>query len=128
MKKISFLILVAACFFLACNKNSSPAPNPSKPLQIIISNVTTTLTIYSFSVTEQSTSDTLINIHSQLGNKTYSVNVRSGDVLKLHYFLELEGLDPAVQPVITFSYGGVTMASVTSDSGIISGDKYITIP
>lgn len=111
----------------ACNKNSTPVP-VSKPLQIVISNVTTTLTIYSFSVTEQSSSDTLINIYSQLGNKTYAVNVKPGENLKLHYFLELEGLDPAIQPVISFIYDGATMASVTSDHGIISGDKFVTIP
>ncbi|MBS1528928.1 MAG: hypothetical protein JSU01_01365 [Bacteroidetes bacterium] len=128
MKKILFLVLFGFCFFLACNKDSNSIPAPAKPLQIVISNITTTLTIYSFSVTTQSSSDTLINIHSQTQNQTYHVDVSPGQNLKLHYFLELEGLNPAVQPVITFSYGGVTMASVTSDSGIISGDKIITIP
>ncbi|HVW13293.1 MAG TPA: hypothetical protein VHB54_05715 [Mucilaginibacter sp.] len=128
MKKILPVLLIASCLFLACHKNSNPSPAAGKPLQIVISNVTTTLTIYSFSVTEQPSSDTLINIYSQLGNKTYSVNVHPGDALKLHYFLELEGLNPAVQPVISFIYEGATMARVTSDSGIISGDKYITIP
>ncbi|MBS1527330.1 MAG: hypothetical protein JST19_16880 [Bacteroidetes bacterium] len=126
MKKMLLSILIGCCFLTACHKNSTPAP--ANKLQIVISNVTTTLTIYSFSVTEQPSSDTLINIYSQLGNKTYAVNVKSGEVLKLHYFLELEGLDPAVQPVISFIYDGATMASVTSDSGIISGDKFITIP
>jgi hypothetical protein len=129
MSKMLYAILVGCCFLTACNKNSTPVPaNTQKPLQIVVSNITTTLTIYSFSVTEQLSSDTLINIHSQLGNKTFSVNVHSGDTLRLHYFLELEGLNPAVQPVISFNYEGVPMASITSDSGIISGEKVITIP
>ncbi|HWD86881.1 MAG TPA: hypothetical protein VG367_02060 [Mucilaginibacter sp.] len=129
MKKILYLIFINCFLLIACNKNSNPTPKaPAKPLQIVISDVTTTLTIYSFSVTEQPSSDTLINIYSQLGNKTYTVNVKPGDNLKLHYFLELEGLDPAVQPVISFIYDGIPMASVTSDHGIISGDKFVTIP
>lgn len=98
-----------------------------KPLQIVVSNVTSTLTIFSFSVINQS-SVTLIDIHSQTGNRTYTVNVNSGDILKLNYFLELEGANPSVMPQISFIYDGVTMASVSNDSGIISGEKYITIP
>ena len=128
MKKILFFILISCYFLIACNKNSNPAPKvPAKPLQIVISNVTSTLTIFSFSVINQS-AVTLIDIHSQTGNRTYSVNVNSGDTLKLNYFLELEGPPPAVIPQISFIYDGVTMASVSNDSGIISGAKYITIP
>ena len=113
---------------IACNKTSTPTPKgPAKPLQIVVSNVTSTLTIFSFSVINQS-SVTLIDIHSQTGNRSYSVNVNSGDILKLNYFLELEGPDPAVVPQISFIYDGVTMASVSNNSGIISGAKYITIP
>ena len=114
---------------MACNKNSTPAPESKpKPLQIVVSNITSTLTIYSFSVTEQSSSLKLIDIYSQTENKTFTVNVNSGDVLKLNYFLELEGPSPAVEPVVSFIYDGVTMASVANRSGIISGEKYITIP
>jgi hypothetical protein len=128
MKKILFFILISCCFLIACNKTSTPTPEgPAKPLQIVVSNVTSTLTIFSFSVINQS-SVTLIDIHSQTGNRTYSVNVNSGDTLKLNYFLELEGPDPAVVPQISFIYDGVIMASVSNDSGIISGAKYITIP
>jgi hypothetical protein len=113
---------------MACKKDSNPAPPPAKPLQIVISDITTTLTIYSFSVTEQSSSDTLINIYSQTQNKIYSVNVHSGDVLKLHYFLELEGLSPAVEPHVTFISDGVILASIGNLAGIVSGDKYVTVP
>jgi hypothetical protein len=114
---------------IVCCKRPDPvSPAAARPLRIVVSNITTTLTIYSFSVINQSSSDTLINIYSQLGNRTFTVNVNSGDVLKLNYFLELEGPGPAVQPVISFIYDGGTMASVTSDSGIISGNKFITIP
>lgn len=113
---------------MACNKNSAPTPpGPAKPLQIVISNITTTLTIYSFSVIDQSAA-TLIDIRSQTDNHTYTVNVKHGDVLQLNYFLELEGLRPATDPVITFVYDGVTMASVTNNAGIVSGSKSITIP
>jgi len=126
MKKI--LALICCCVLIACNKNSSPAPKgPPKPLQIVVSNITTTLTIYSFSVVNQS-SVKLIDIHSQTENKTYTVNVNPGDVLKVNYFLELEGLRPATNPVITVVCDGVIMATVTNDAGIISGAKYITVP
>jgi hypothetical protein len=112
----------------ACNKDSNPAPkSPQKPLQIVISNITSTLTIYSFSITNQS-SVKLIDIFSQTENKTYTVNVNSGDILKVNYFLELEGPSPSVEPVISVIYDGVTMASVSNGSGIITGAKYITIP
>jgi len=128
MKKIIFSILIGCCVFIACNKNSNPRPQaPPKPLQIVISNITSTLTIYSFSIINQS-SVKLIDIYSQTENKTYTVNVNSGDVLKLNYFLELEGPSPSVEPVISFIYDGVTMASVTNNAGIVSGAKYITIP
>ncbi len=114
---------------IACNKNLTPTPEGmSQPLQIVVSNITTTLTIYSFSVTKQSSSAKLIDIYSQTENKTYTVHVNSGDVLKLNYFLELEGPSPAVEPVVSFIYDGVTMASVTNNAGIVSGEKYITIP
>jgi hypothetical protein len=113
---------------LACNKNSGPKPeSPSKPLQIVVSNITTTLTIYNFSVVNQS-SVKLINIYAQTDNNTYTVNVHSGDVLQLNYFLELEGLSPATDPVISFVYDRTTMFSVTNHVGIVSGTKYITIP
>ena len=128
MKRILFFTLFSFCFLIACNKNSNPTPQgPAKPLQIVISNITSSLTIYSFSVINQS-SVKLIDVYSQTFNKTYTVNVNPGDTLKLNYFLEIEGPDPAVQPVISFIYDGVPMASVSSDSGIISGAKYITIP
>ena len=113
----------------ACHKNSNPAPaSKPKTLQIVVSNVTTTLTIFSFSVTRQSSSDTIIAIHSQTGNKAYTVNVNSGDVLKLHYFLELEGDIPTVNPALSFICDGAVMASVTNNAGIVSGDTSITIP
>jgi hypothetical protein len=128
MKKILFFILISFCFLIACNKSSNPAPKaPAKPLQIVVSNVTSTLTIFSFSIINQS-SVTLIDIHSQTGNRTYTVNVNPGDTLTLNYFLELEGVKPSVDPVLSFIYDGVTMASVSNNSGIISGAKYITIP
>jgi hypothetical protein len=127
MKKISCLILISFCCLIACNKNSGPTPKSSSiPLQIVVSNITSTLTIYNFSVINQS-SDTLINIYAQTENKIYTVNVSSGEVLKLNYFLELEGLSPSTDPVISFIYDGVTLASVTNHAGIISGEKYITI-
>jgi hypothetical protein len=126
MKKILFLI--GCCFFLACNKNTMPIPvAPAKPLQIVISNITTTLTIYSFSVTNQ-LGVKLIDIHSQTQNKTYNVDVNPGDTLKLTYFLELEGTPPTVLPVVSFVYEGVRMAGITNDAGIVSGSTTITIP
>ncbi|MGZ3752007.1 MAG: hypothetical protein ACXVB0_10460 [Mucilaginibacter sp.] len=129
MKKIFYLFFIGSCFLMACHKNSTPAPSsPSKPLQIVVSNITSTLTIYSFSVTEQSSSNKLITVYSQTENETYNVNVKSGDVLKLNYFLELEGPSPVVEPVVSFVYDGVTMASVANRAGIVSGEKYITIP
>jgi hypothetical protein len=129
MKKMLGAILIGCCFLMACHKNSNPAPaGKPKSLQIVVSNVTTTLTIFSFSVTRQSSSDTIINIHSQTGNKSYTVNVNSGDVLKLHYFLELEGNIPPVDPSLSFICDGAIMASVTNNAGTVSGDKYITIP
>jgi hypothetical protein len=128
MKKILCLILIACCFLVACKIDTAPTPvGPAKPLQIVISNITSSLTVYGFSVTDQS-SKKLIDISSQTQNNTYSVSVKHGDVLKLYYFLEIEGPSLAVAPVISFIYDGVTMASVTNNSGIISGDKYITIP
>jgi hypothetical protein len=129
MKKALCLYLIGCCFLMACNKNSalSPGGNP-KPLQIVVSNITSTLTIYSFSVTKQSSSFKLIDIYSQTENKTFTVNVNSGDVLKISYFLELEGPSPVVEPVVSFIYDGVTLASVANSSGIISGEKFITIP
>jgi hypothetical protein len=129
MKKMLCLLSIASCFLVACHKNSNPAPE-SKPksLQIVVSDITSTLTIYSFSVTKQSSSDELINIYSQTENKSFSVNVKSGDVLKLHYFLELEGASPVVEPMVTFICDGIIMASVGNRTGTISGDKYITIP
>ena len=129
MKKMLGVFLIGCCFLTACHKNSNPAPgSKSKTLQIEVSNVTTTLTIFSFSVTRQSSSDTIINIHSQTGNKSYTVDVTSGDVLKLHYFLELEGDIPPVDPSLSFICEGAVMASVTNNAGIVSGDKYIRIP
>ncbi|MGZ3778217.1 MAG: hypothetical protein ACXVI9_11870 [Mucilaginibacter sp.] len=129
MKKALCLCLIGYCFFTACHKNSNPAPvGKQKSLQIVVSNVTTTLTIFSFSVTRASTSDTLINIHSQTGNNAYAVNVNSGDVLKLHYFLELEGLVPPVDPHVSFICDGAVLYDVTNNAGIVSGDKAITIP
>ncbi len=128
MKKYLYLILISCCFCSACNKNSTPTPkSPAKPLQIVVSNITSTLTIYNFSVINQS-SVKLIDIYAQTDNNTYNVNVNPGDVLKLNYFLELEGLSPATDPVISFVYNGGTMASVTNHAGIISGTTYITIP
>jgi hypothetical protein len=122
------LILVIFCFLIACNKSPGPKPeSPLKPLQIVVSNVTTTLTIYNISIVNQS-SVKLIDIYAQTDNNTYTVNVRSGDVLQLNYFLELEGLSPATDPVVSFIYDGITMFSVTNDAGIVSGSKYITIP
>ena len=126
--KLFLALILSSCLLMACNKSSAPTPKSTpKPLQIVISNITTTLTIYSFSVVNQS-SVKLIDIRSQVADHTYSVNVNSGDVLQLNYFLELEGLSPATDPVITFIYGGVPMASVTNNAGIISGTKIITIP
>ena len=128
MRKPVFLIFTVFCFLMACNKNSNPAPKAAqKPLQIVISNITSTLTIYSFSVINQSSAK-LIDIYSQVENKTYTVNVSSGDVLKLNYFLELEGPPPPTNPVISFICDGVTMSSVTNNAGIVSGAKYIVIP
>lgn len=100
---------------------------PAKPLQIVISNITTTLTIYNFSVVNQS-SEKLIDIYARTYNYTYNVNVKSGDVLQLHYFLELEGVPPPTDPIITFVYDGVPMARITNNEGIVSGEKTITIP
>ena len=123
-----FLILAGCCLLFACNKSLGPAPaGTPKPLQIVVSNITTTLTIYSFSVTNQ-WSVKLADVYSQVENKTYTVNVNSGDILKVNYFLELEGPSPLTEPVISFVYDGVTMASVTNDSGTISGEKHIAIP
>jgi len=123
------LFLIACCLLMACKKNPNPVPaGNSKPLQIVVSNITSTLTIYSFSVIEQPSSSALIDIHSQTENKTFTVNVNSGDVLTLNYFLELEGPVPAVEPVVSFICDGVTMASVTNNAGIISGAKVVTIP
>jgi hypothetical protein len=128
MKKISCLILISCCFLFACNKNSAPTPKSApKQLQIVVSNITTTLTIYNFSVINQS-SVKLIDIYAQTDNNTYTVDVHSGDVLKLNYFLELEGLSPPTDPVISFICDKVVIASVTNHAGIISGTKYITIP
>jgi hypothetical protein len=122
------LALVCFCFLMACNKSPGPKPeSPAKPLQIVVSNITTTLTIYNFSVVNQS-SVKLINVYAQTNNNTYTVNVHPGDVLQLNYFLELEGLSPSTDPVISFIYDGVTLFSVTNHAGIISGAKYITIP
>ena len=112
----------------ACNKNITPIPKSApKQLQIVVSNITTTLTIYNFSVINQF-SVKLIDVYAQTDNKTYTINVNSGDVLKLNYFLELEGLSPATDPVVSFICEGTKMASVTNHAGIISGSKYITIP
>lgn len=128
MKRILVFILISYCFLIACNKTSGPVPKaPAKPLQIVISDITTTLTIYNFSVINQH-SVKLIDIYAQTDNKTYSVDVNPGDTLKLNYFLELEGLRPAVKPIVSFIYAGVTMFSVSSDTSIVSGVKYITIP
>lgn len=113
---------------IACNKDSNPIPqSPPKPLQIVISNITSTLTIYNFSITNQSDVK-LIDIYAQTQNKTYAVNVKPGDTLTINYFLELEGPSPVVAPVITFIYDGVPMLTVTNRSGIVSGEKVITIP
>lgn len=128
MKKKLFLILALLIFSVACSKKSAPTPKTlPKPLQIVVSNITTTLTIYSFSITNQASID-LMDLYSQTENKTYTVNVNSGDRLKIYYFLELEGPSPAVAPVISFIYDGVIKASVTNLSGIISGTTYISIP
>jgi hypothetical protein len=128
MKIFLWLILIGCCFLFACNKNSTPTPkSPPKQLQIVVSNITTTLTIYNFSVINQS-SVKLIDIYAQTDNNTYTVKVNSGDVLKLNYFLELEGLSPATDPVVSFIYDRAVLASVTNHAGIISGAKYITIP
>ena len=99
----------------------------AKQLQIDVSNITTTLTIYNFSVINQS-SVKLIDIYAQTENNTYTVNVNSGDVLKLNYFLELEGLSPETDPVVSFICEGEIMARITNHAGIMSGSKYITIP
>lgn len=123
-----FLILGIVCFSVACNKKSGPAPEaPPKPLQIVVSNITTTLTIYNLSITDQSSAD-LMDLYAQTVNKTYTVNVKSGDILKINYFLELEGISPAVAPVISFIYDGVPKGRVTNLSGTISGTMYIAIP
>jgi hypothetical protein len=121
--------MLAACSLLtACNKNDAPVPAATgKSLQVVVSNITTTLTIYSFSVVDQN-SNKLIDIYSQTANKTYTVNVKAGDVLTLNYFLELEGTSPATAPVISFIYDGVPMATVSNKAGIVSGAKHITIP
>src|SRR5476651_2342373 len=109
MRKYLCLILISCCFLLACKKNATPMPkSPAKPLQIVVSNITSTLTIYNFSVINQS-SVKLIDIYAQTDNNTYTVNVNSGDVLKLNYFLELEGLSPPTDPVISFVYDGAIM-------------------
>lgn len=113
---------------IACNKGPNPKPqSPSKPLQIVISDITSTLTIYNFSITNQSDVK-LIDIYAQTQNKTYTVNVKSGDTLAINYFLELEGPSPVVAPVITFIFDGVPMLTVTNRSGIVSGQKDVTIP
>lgn len=126
MKALWFLI--SCCFLIACSKGSNPAPQSlSKPLQIVISDITSTLTIYNFSITNQSDIK-LIDIHAQTQNKTYTVNVKSGDTLTINYFLELEGPSPVMAPVITFIYNGIPMLTVTNRSGIVSGQKDITIP
>jgi hypothetical protein len=128
MKKMLFLILAIGCFSAACNKKSAPAPEtPPKPLQIVVSNITTTLTIYNLSITNQSEAD-LMDLYAQTINKTYTVSVKSGDIIQVNYFLELEGLSPAVAPVISFVYDGITKASVTNLSGKLSGTLYIHIP
>jgi len=128
MKKMLFLILGITCFFVACNKKSDPTPEKlSKPLQIVVSNITTTLTIYNLSITNQSSVD-LMDLYAQTINKTYTVNVKSGDILKINYFLELEGISPTVAPVISFIYDGITKASVTNLSGKLSGTIYLSIP
>jgi len=122
------LILISFCFLVACNKSSGPKPeSPPKPLQIVVSNITTTLTIYNFSVINQS-SVKLIDVYAQTDNNVYTVNVTPGEVLKVNYFLELEGLSPATNPVISFVYDRITLASVTNNAGIVSGTTYITIP
>ena len=128
MKRVLLLILIGCCFLIACNKDANPTPqSPSKPLQIVVSNITTTLTIYNFSITNQS-GVKLIDIYAQTQNKTYTVNVEAGDTLTVNYFLELEGPSPAIEPVITFIYDGIPMVSVTNRAGIVSGEKNITIP
>jgi hypothetical protein len=128
MKALWFLILISCCFLIACNKDSNATPqSPLKPLRIVISDITSTLTIYNFSITNQSDVK-LIDIYAQTQNKTYTVNVKSGDTLTINYFLELEGPSPAVAPVITFIYNGVPMLTVTNRSGIVSGQKDITVP
>ena len=128
MKKICFLILINYCFLIACNKDSNPSSQSTfKPLQIVVNNITSTLTIYNLSITNQSAVK-LINIYAQTQNKIYTVNVKSGETLTINYFLELEGPSPVVAPVISFIYDGVTLASVTNRSGIVSGEKNITIP
>jgi hypothetical protein len=126
MKKI--LLLICCCFLFACKKDSTPIPdNTARPLQIVITNITTTLTIYNFSIIDQS-SEKLIDVYAQTKNNTYSVNVHSGDILKINYFLELEGPSPAVEPVLSFIYEGGKMITVTNNAGIVSGSKYIIIP
>jgi len=128
MKRVLFLILGVICFSVACNKKSNPTPlAPPQPLQIVVSNITTTLTIYNLSITDQSEED-LMDLYAQTINKTYTVKVKSGDILRINYFLELEGLSPAVAPVISFVYDGITKATVTNLSGKLSGTLYIAIP
>ena len=128
MKTIWGLILISCSVLIACNKGSNPRPqSPLKPLQIVISDITSTLTIYNFSITNQSDVK-LIDIYAQTQNKTYTINVKSGDMLTINYFLELEGPSPVVAPVMTFIYDGVPMFTVTNRSGIVSGQKDVTIP
>ena len=128
MKRLWILILISCSVLIACNKGPNPKPqSPSKPLQIVISDITSTLTIYNFSITNQSDVK-LIDIYAQTQNKTYTVNVKSGDTLAINYFLELEGPSPVVAPVITFIFDGVPMLTVTNRSGIVSGQKDVTIP
>jgi hypothetical protein len=128
MKKLLFLFLGIACFSVACSKKSAPTLQaPAKPLQIVVSNITTTLTIYNVTITDQSSED-LMDLYAQTVNKTYTVNVKSGDILKISYMLELEGVTPAVAPVISFVYDGIPKGRVTNLAGKLYGTLYITIP
>lgn len=128
MKRLLLLFLISCCFLMACHKDSNPAPQTTpKPLQIVVSDITSTLTIYNFSVINQS-GVKLIDIYAQTQNKTYTVNVKPGDVLTVNYFLELEGPVPPVEPVVSFIYDRVPMITVTNNAGIVSGTKSITIP
>lgn len=113
MKKLTLMTFLCLLFYSCSKKSTSPQ---NGQLQMVVTNLSANTT-YSISAQNKSNSNTLLDSANQKANKTFLVNVTSGESILVHYtFSASTGAGTAL---ITYLYQGQNRGAVgASGTGV----------